>query len=116
LKETLIQGVTAARSNPVRIGSNSGGASWEGKDPEKRVLIGTNAVDYDYLETMKMELKSGRNFSESSLLILQKIQQVISWSMRRWLRSWALTMLLIKSFSFMGISGRIVGVFEEFPF
>ncbi len=35
LKETLIEGVTAARSNPVRIGSNSGGASWEGKDPEK---------------------------------------------------------------------------------
>ena len=32
-------------------------------DPEKHVLIGTNAVDYDYLETMKMELKSGRDFS-----------------------------------------------------
>src|SRR4030042_4194926 len=63
LKEPLIGGVTAARSNPVRIGSNSGGADWEGRDPEKRVLIGTNAVDYDYLETMKMELKSGRSFS-----------------------------------------------------
>ena len=41
LKSELIegnsyQGVTAARSNPVRIGSNSGGASWEGKDPEKQ--------------------------------------------------------------------------------
>ena len=45
------------------IGSNSGGASWPGKDPEKMVLIGTNGVDYDYLETMKMELVSGRNFS-----------------------------------------------------
>jgi len=63
LKETLIGGVTAARSNPVRIGSNSGGASWEGKDPEKRVLIGINAVDFDYLKTMKMELESGRDFS-----------------------------------------------------
>ena len=61
LKESIIQGVTAARSNPVRIGSNSGGASWEGKDPDKHVLIGTNAVDYDYLETLKMELKSGRD-------------------------------------------------------
>ena len=45
------------------IGSNSGGASWEGKDPEKHVLIGTNAIDYDYLKTMKMELVSGRDFS-----------------------------------------------------
>ncbi|MBP1667239.1 MAG: hypothetical protein H6Q23_2099, partial [Bacteroidetes bacterium] len=71
-KETLIEGITAARSNPVRIGSNSGGASWEGKDPERRVLIGTNAVDYDYLETMKMELKSGRGFSKEYISDLAK--------------------------------------------
>jgi putative ABC transport system permease protein len=32
--ETLILGVTASRMNPVRIGSNSDGASWDGKDPE----------------------------------------------------------------------------------
>ena len=37
LKQTLIEGVTAARSNPVRIGSNSGGADWEGRDPERLV-------------------------------------------------------------------------------
>jgi len=116
LKETLIQGVTAARSNPVRIGSNSGGASWEGKDPEKRVLIGTNAVDYDYLETMKMELKSGRNFSREfpsdfakdttgNFLVNEEVVKIMG-----------VDDAVDKSFSFMGISGRIVGVLKNFHF
>jgi len=39
LKETLIEGVTASMSHPVRMGSNSGGADWDGRDPEKHVLM-----------------------------------------------------------------------------
>lgn len=114
--ETLIQGVTAARSNPVRIGSNSGGADWEGRDPEKRVLIGTNAVDYDYLETMKMELKSGRSFSREfpgdfaqdttgNFLINEEVEKIMG-----------IEDAIGKSFSFMGISGRIIGVLKNFHF
>jgi ABC-type antimicrobial peptide transport system permease subunit len=116
LKETFIEGVTAARSNPVRIGSNSGGASWEGKDPEKRVLIGTNAIDYDYLETMKMELKSGRNFSKEfpsdfakdttgNFLVNEEVVKIMG-----------VDDAVGKSFRFMGISGRIVGVLKNFHF
>lgn len=115
-KETLIQGVTAARSNPVRIGSNSGGADWEGRDPEKRVLIGTNAVDYDYLETMKMELKSGRDFSRDypsdfakdttgNFLVNEEVVKIMG-----------VDDPVGKSFSFMGINGRIVGVLKNFHF
>ena len=116
LRETLIQGVTAARSNPVRIGSNSGGASWEGKDPEKRVLIGTNAVDYDYIETMKMELKSGRSFSREfpsdfakdttgNFLVNEEVVKIMG-----------VDDAVGKNFSFMGINGRIVGVLKNFHF
>ena len=116
LKETLIEGVTAARSNPVRIGSNSGGADWEGKDPEKRVLIGTNAVDYDYLETMKMKLFSGRNFSREygsdlvkdttgNFLVNEEVVKIMG-----------VEDAVGKSFTFMGLQGRIVGVMKNFHF
>lgn len=116
LKETLIKGVTATRGNPVRMGSNSGGASWEGKDPEKRVLIGTNAIDYDYLETMKMELKSGRDFSREfpsdfakdttgNFLVNEEVVKIMG-----------VEDAVGKSFSFMGISGRIIGVLKNFHF
>jgi len=116
MKETLIQGVTAARSNPVRIGSNSGGARWEGQDPEKRVLIGTNAVDYDYVETMKIELKAGRNFSREfpsdfakdttgNFLVNEEVVKIMG-----------VDDAVGKSFRFMGISGRIIGVLKNFHF
>ena len=115
-KETLIEGVTAARSNPVRIGSNSGGAEWEGKDPEKQVLIGINAVDYDYLETMKMKLFSGRNFSREygsdlvkdttgNFLVNEEVVKIMG-----------VDDAVGKSFSFMGLQGRIVGVMKNFHF
>ena len=115
-KETLIEGVTASRSNPVMIGSNSGGAEWEGKDPEKQVLIGINAVDYDYLETMKMKLVSGRNFSREygsdlakdttgNFLVNEEVVKIMG-----------VDDAVGKSFSFMGLQGRIVGVMKNFHF
>ncbi|MCJ7449657.1 MAG: ABC transporter permease, partial [Bacteroidales bacterium] len=116
LKETLIQGVTAARSNPVRIGSNSGGASWEGKDPEKRVLIGTNAVDYDYLETMKMEIKSGRDFSREFPSDLAKDTTGNFLVNEEVVKIMGVEDPVGKSFRFMGVSGRIAGVLKNFHF
>jgi len=116
LKKPDIQGVTAARSNPVRTGSNSGGADWEGRDPEKRVLIGTNAVDYDYLQTMEMELASGRDFSREyisdfakdttgNFLVNEEVVKIMGDDNP-----------IGKSFRFMGLRGRIVGVLKNFHF
>jgi len=116
LKETMIEGVTAARSNPVRIGSNSGGASWEGKDPEKRVLIGTNAVDYDYIETMKMQMASGRNFSREYVSDLAKDTTGNFLVNEEVVKIMGVDDAVGKSFRFMGLNGRIVGVLKNFHF
>ncbi|MCU0379242.1 MAG: FtsX-like permease family protein, partial [Bacteroidales bacterium] len=116
LKETLISGVTASRVNPVNIGSNSGGADWPGKDPEKSVLIGTNGVDYDYLETMKMELVSGRNFSRDfpgdmardttgNFLVNEEVVKIMN-----------IGDPVGTSFTFLGLNGTIVGVLKNFHF
>jgi len=116
LKETLIQGVTASGQNPVRIGSNSGGASWDGKDPEKRVLIGINAVDYDYMETMKIGLFSGRDFSREfagdqardttgNFLINEEVVKLMD-----------IGDPVGKNFRFIGLNGTIVGVLKNFHF
>ena len=116
LKETVIEGVTAARSNPVRIGSNSGGAWWEGKDPDKTVLIGTNAVDYDYLKTMKMELVSGRDFSREFVGDMAKDTIGNFLLNEEVIKAIGLADPVGKSFRFMGINGRIVGVLKNFHF
>jgi putative ABC transport system permease protein len=115
-KETLIQGVTASWRNPVMMGSNSGGASWDGKDPDKQVLIGTNGIDYDYLKTMNMHLKSGRDFSKDfpsdmardttgNFLINEEVVSLMG-----------IGDPLGKNFRFMGLNGTIVGVLKNFHF
>lgn len=115
-KETLIQGVSASLWNPVMIGSNSGGATWEGKDPDRNVLIGTDAIDYDYLKTMQMKLVSGRDFSKEfpsdmardttgNFLVNEEVVKIMN-----------IGDPVGKSFRFMGLNGRIIGVMKNFHF
>lgn len=45
--------------------SNTGGVSWEGKDPETTILFEMVGTSYDFLSTMGMEIKEGRDFSKA---------------------------------------------------
>jgi ABC-type antimicrobial peptide transport system permease subunit len=115
-KETLIQGVSASTWNPVMIGSNSGGASWDGKDPEKQVLIGTNGIDYDYLKTLKMELKSGRDFSKDYLSDMVRDTTGNFLVNEEVVKIMGIGDPVGKNFRFMGLNGKIVGVMKNFHF
>ncbi|MFC2082268.1 ABC transporter permease, partial [Bacteroidota bacterium] len=57
--------ISASNHPPYRIASNSGGADWDGKDPNQRVLVSVNFVDYNFCETMGIELLEGRGFQEN---------------------------------------------------
>lgn len=115
-KETLIQGVTASLHNPVMMGSNSGGASWDGKDPDKHVLIGTNGVDYDYLEIMKMKLVSGRDFSREFTADMARDTTGNFLVNEEVVRLMDIGDPVGKNFRFMGLQGTIVGVLKNFHF
>lgn len=114
--ESLVAGVTAASSNPVLIGSNSGGVWWEGKDPEQTVLIGMNGIDYDYMSTLGMKLVSGRDFSvdfqadaahdtTGNFLINEEVARIMNSGDP-----------VGKGFRFVGLRGSIVGVMKNFHF
>ncbi|MGD8778585.1 MAG: ABC transporter permease [Ignavibacteria bacterium] len=57
-----VASVSAAIDPPYNIGSNAGGAEWDGKDPDQEVLVGINFVDYNYCKTMGIEILEGREF------------------------------------------------------
>ncbi|NNF03699.1 MAG: FtsX-like permease family protein [Rhodothermales bacterium] len=63
LADPSIVSVSSASSSPLQIGSSTGGVLWDGKDPDDRTLFYRIAVGYDFLETMKIELSQGRDFS-----------------------------------------------------
>ncbi len=62
-KNPNILDVTRADDNPYDINSSTTDPDWDGKDPDDNSLFYMVASDYDYLQTLKMELVAGRDFS-----------------------------------------------------
>ncbi len=63
LKQPGIKYVTSAQSSPLEVGSSTQGVRWPGKDTTKKILFSNNPITYDYIKTMGIELKEGRDFS-----------------------------------------------------
>ncbi len=117
LKQALIQNpqvlnVSGTSQLPTYIGSNSGGAQWEGKDPELQILIGFNAVDFDFTETLKIEMAEGRSFDKEYAADHSK----------SWIVNEEVAKLMDKDsvigerFSHVGVEGTIIGVMKNFHY
>jgi predicted permease len=57
-----VQNACLSQDRVLQLGSNTGNFEWEGKDPNKQVLITIEAVSPEYIPTMGMKLKAGRDF------------------------------------------------------
>ncbi len=59
-----IKSVTCSQSSPLEVGSSTQGVRWPGKDTTQLLLFANNAISYDYIQTMGIQLIDGRDFSE----------------------------------------------------
>jgi predicted permease len=116
LRDPKVLSVSASNHQPHQIGSNSGGGDWDGKDPEQSVLIGTHLVDYDYIETVKIELKDGRSFSKdfpadfaadssANFMINEVLEKIMGKENA-----------VGERFRFWGREGRVIGVMKDFHY
>jgi len=63
LKATgAVEDVALSASTVLNLGSNTGDFSWQGKDPNKQILITVESASSEYISTMGLKLKEGRNF------------------------------------------------------
>ncbi len=116
LKDPLILGVAASNHEPSNIGSNSGGADWEGKDPELRLLISTNAIDVDYTRVMEIEIKEGRSFSDDfpgDMVTDSTAQYLINEELARIMD---VEETVGTRFEIWGMKGTVIGVMKDFHF
>ena len=115
-KNPHVIGMSATMHSPTHIGSNSGGADWDGKDPEMKVLIGYSAFDYDYIETMGIEMITGRSFSRdypsdritdstAAFLVNEEVVRIMGTDNP-----------IGQRFDFAGRKGTIVGVMKNFHY
>lgn len=63
LNTGYVENAAMSQDNVLQLGSNTGDFQWPGKDPDKQVLITLEAASPDYISTMGMHLKAGRNFN-----------------------------------------------------
>jgi len=121
LKEELMRNpsvisATASMQAPYRIGSNSSGINWEGKDPEQDVLVSFTGVHHDFVETMGIALHSGRDFTReypadmyrdttANFILNKTLADIIGKED-----------LVGMELTFMGRTGQIVGVMEDYHF
>jgi hypothetical protein len=122
LKENFLQypgvlSATASVQPPYRIGSNSSGIDWEGKDPELEVLVSFTGVHYNFAETMGITLKSGRDFSQDYPGDLFHDDSLTSWLINETLaKTIGKEEVVGMPLDFMGIHGQVVGLMEDYHF
>src|SRR5215831_7803827 len=77
IKTGFVQNASLSNSQVLQLGSNTGDFDWQGKDPNKQVLITVEGVNPDYVSTMGMHLIAGRDFysdmrSDSNNIIINE--------------------------------------------
>jgi len=85
LKFSDIKSVTATNQHPADV-FLADQLEWPGKLPGQQVLIHNIGVDYDFIETMNMEMLKGRSFSKSdpgdsaSLIINEEAARILNFA------------------------------------
>lgn len=83
IKSGTVESVALSTNSPLIKGSNTSNFDWQGKDPNKEVLINFEGISPDYINTMGIKLKEGRDFypniktDSTSVLINQSFADVI---------------------------------------
>jgi hypothetical protein len=55
--------ISKMRNSPTIIEHHTGSISWPGKDPNAQLSFADAVVGYDFVKTMKLKMKDGRDFS-----------------------------------------------------
>jgi len=107
-----IEGVSAGYSRNTSFSASTSGIDWAGKDPKVSLSVNYNFVDYDFIETSKLDVVNGRSFSKDftadttgAFIINETLANRMG-----------IDPLVGASFKFWNIQGRIIGVVKDFHF
>ncbi len=106
-----VMNVTASNSLPSQIGNSTYGISWEGKDPDERVLFNFVHADFYFIETFGMEIATGRNFSSD--YASDSAAYIINEEAARFIGG---DEIIGKPFRMWDIDGEIIGIVKNFHF
>jgi len=107
-----ILGIGWSSQLPAYIVNSTSSVNWPGKDPNESILMHNTAVDYDFIETMNMEILGGRNFSRE-FPTDEKEAFILNEEAARLLGE---DSPVGKPFTLWEIKGKVIGVVKNFHF
>ena len=113
--DALIPGVTAAFQLPMNNRMKETGTRWDGWNPEANSYVFYDAVDFDYAETLGLELAAGRPFSEQFASDLAGAF-LVNQTMLKQMDTISAEEAVGKMLSSWGTTGPIVGVLKDYHF
>ena len=111
LKMPGIQSVTRMTQAPTDIENGTGGVDWDGKDKNVNIEFTQASVGYDFVNTMKLKLVAGRDFSRD--FATDSVGYLINEAA---LKRIGYKDPIGKRLTFWGKKGTIIGVLKDFHF
>jgi putative ABC transport system permease protein len=103
--------VSKMRNSPTVIEHHTGSISWPGKDPNLTLSFADGVVGYDFVKTIKLQLKEGRDFSRDypsdslGFIVNETAAGRIGWKEP-----------IGQTLDWGGHKGRVIGVLKDFHF
>ena len=111
LNQPGIVNVTTSSQDPLSVGNSTSDPTWEGKDPNSSLLFSIINANYDFVETMKMEIVKGRSFSNE--FATDTANYIINEATAR---AMGMENPVGQMMEFWQRKGQIVGVVKDFHF
>ena len=79
----VVENAAISDNRVLQLGSNTGDYTWQGKDPDKQVLITIEGVSPGYINTMGIHLQQGRDFypdmksDSNNIIINQSLAKIL---------------------------------------
>jgi putative ABC transport system permease protein len=111
LMESRIRGVSGMEAQLPFFGWRTPDSHWEGKDPDNHGDICFNHIDYDFLETLDIEIVEGRQFSRdfssdaNSFIVNETLANLMG-----------TTFVIGKRLMINEETGPVIGVMKDFIF
>lgn len=65
LSSGYVENAAVSNLNQLYMGNSTGGYSWDGKDPSKKILVTEDVISPGYMQTMGIKLSTGRDFHQN---------------------------------------------------
>ncbi|MCI0551149.1 MAG: FtsX-like permease family protein, partial [Anaerolineae bacterium] len=104
-----VKSITFSSGNPLSYGRSTGGATWEGKDPDHQVEINVLTVGPDFISTMGIVIKDGEGFDDdfkrdsARFIINETLAGIMGFKNA-----------VGQTLTFWGTQGQVIGVVKDF--